>query len=485
MGNIWTHIGTLILLIWILVTAFTSFIIILKNRDPVKTVSWILVIWLLPYIGLFFYFLFGQYYRKEKIFSRKGFKDHKQIEEIRQKQIHDLRSHEILKDEKIRGKANIMTLLLNNSKAILTECNDVEVFGNGRKTFDSILNAIEQARDHIHIEFYRWESDNIGEEFRKALIKKAGEGIKIRLIYDDVGSWKLSKIYIKSLLDVGIQMFPFMRVRFPYFTSTVNYRNHRKIVVIDGKIGFVGGINLADKYVSGTKKLGEWRDTHLRIEGEAVKPLQAIFSMDWYFVSGNIVGNQLVYFPEVTVKTRNLIQITSSGPDSDWASIFQAYLIAIGSAKKYVYISTPYFSPNGTIRNLLHALALSGVDVKILLPAVSDSTVAYWNSLSYISRMLDAGIQVFLYSKGFNHSKVLMVDDIFASVGTANFDNRSFDLNFEVNALVYNEKITCDLVEMFNEDIKHSHKILRSEWKLRPLKQKLKESTSRVLGPLY
>ena len=485
MGNIWTHIGSFILLVWIIVSVFTSFIILLKNRDPIKTVSWILIIWLLPYVGLFFYFLFGQYYRKEKIFSRKGLKDLKRIEVISQKQIRDLRNHEILKDEKIKAKANIMTLLLNNSKAILTEWNDVKILGNGRKTFDSILKAIDEATDHIHIEFYRWESDNIGEEFRTALIKKAGEGIRIRLIYDDVGSWKLSKAYIKSLLDVGIQIYPFMRVRFPYFTSTVNYRNHRKIVVVDGKIGFVGGINIADKYIFGTKKLGQWRDTHLRIEGDAVKSLQAIFSMDWYFVSGYIIGNHLAYFPEVNIKTRNLIQITSSGPDSDWASIFQAYLIAISSAKKYVYISTPYFSPNGTIRNLLHALALSGVDVKILLPAVSDSTVAYWNSLSYISRMLEAGIQVYLYSKGFNHSKVLMVDDIFASVGTANFDNRSFDLNFEVNALIYNEKVTCDLVEMFNEDIKHSRKILPSKWKLRPLKQKLKESTSRVLGPLY
>lgn len=470
---------------WFIASVITTFILILNNRDPVKTVSWILVVWLLPYIGLFFYFLFGQYYRKQKIFSRKGLKDLERIGRVSQRQIRDLKSTDLLQDGKIKSKVNIMTLLLNNSKAILTEWNEVKVFGNGRNTFDAMLDAITKATDHIHIEFYRWESDDIGEEFKNALISKAKEGVRIRMIYDDVGSWKLSKVYLKSLRDAGVRVYAFMPVSFPWFTSTMNYRNHRKILVIDGKVGFVGGINIADKYASGTKKLGEWRDTHLGIRGEAVNSLQTIFSMDWYFVSGYIIGNHPRYFPKVNVQLRNLLQITASGPDSDWASIFQAYLVAISSARKYVYISTPYFSPNESIRNVLHAQALSGIDVRILLPANSDSTVAYWNSLSYISRMLDAGIKVYLYEKGFNHSKVLMVDDIFTSVGTANFDNRSFDLNFEVNALIYNEKITLEMVEMFQDDLKYSRRILPSEWKSRPLNQKIKESTCRILGPLY
>ncbi len=485
MGNVLTHIGTLIVFVWVIASVITTFLLLLKNRDPVKTVSWILVVWLVPYIGLFFYFLFGQYFRKQKIFSRKGLKDLERIGRISQRQIKDLKNTEFLKDEKIKSKVNIMTLLLNNSKAILTEWNDVEIFGNGRNTFDTMLKAIEKATDHIHIEFYRWESDSIGEEFRKALIKKAAEGIKIRMIYDDVGSWKLSKAYLESLREAGVKVYAFMPVSFPWFTSTINYRNHRKILVVDGEIGFVGGVNIADKYATGTKKLGAWRDTHLGIRGEAVNSLQTIFSMDWYFVSGFIIGSHARYFPKINVQTRNLIQITASGPDSDWASIFQAYLIAISSARDYVYISTPYFSPNESIRKLIHALALSGVDVRILLPANSDSTVAYWNSLSYISRMMEAGIKVYLYEKGFNHSKVLMVDDIFTSVGTANFDNRSFDLNFEVNALIYNEKITREMVEMFHDDLNHSQRVLPSEWKSRPLKQKIKESTCRILGPLY
>jgi cardiolipin synthase len=196
MGNILTHIGTLILFIWIVASVFTTFVLILKNRDPVKTVSWILVVWLVPYIGLFFYFLFGQYFRKQKIFSRKGLKDLERIRRISQRQIKDLKNTEFLQDEKIKSKLNIITLLLNNSKAILTEWNDIKIYGNGRNTFDAMLEAIGKASDHIHIEFYRWESDNIGEEFKNALIRKAKEGVRIRMIYDDVGSWKLSKTYL-------------------------------------------------------------------------------------------------------------------------------------------------------------------------------------------------------------------------------------------------------------------------------------------------
>ena len=276
-----------------------------------------------------------------------------------------------------------------------------------------------------------------------------------------------------------------MPVKFPYFSSKVNYRNHRKIMVVDGKIGFVGGFNIADKYIYGTRKLGEWRDTHLKIEGEAIRSLQSIFAMDWYFVSGVILGTSPAYFPEIRAEENHLIQITASGPDSDWASIMQAYLASIASAKRQIYISTPYFSPNEAIFTTLCTAALSGVEVKLLLPARSDSTVAFWNSFSYIGRMLEAGIEVYLYQRGFNHSKVIMVDGIFSSVGTANFDNRSFDLNFEVNALIYDESLTHELVEIFMKDLKKSRKIILSQWRKRSFKQKFKESTARILGPLY
>ncbi len=484
-NNIWSPITLVIAVAYGITVLFTVLLIILENRDPVKTISWIMVIMMIPILGFGFYIVFGQNYRKQKIFSRKGLRDLIRIANISQKQIDDLQNLDLLEDEKIKSKSNIMMLLLRNSKAILTEWNKVDVLSNGADTFDSMLEAIHGATDHIHMEFYRWESDQIGQTFKDALMEKAGEGLKVRIIYDDVGSWKIGKKYVASMKSSGIEVFDFMPVRFPYLTSKVNFRNHRKITVIDGKIGFVGGLNLADKYLYGTKKLGAWRDTHLRLEGEAVHSLQTIFSMDWYFVSKTIIGNQAKYFPDFKVNEQHLVQITASGPDSDWASIMQAYLAAVTSAKDYIYISTPYFSPNESVLTALCTMALSGIRVKILLPSVSDSTVAYWNSLSYVSELLAAGIDVYLYSSGFNHSKLVLVDGIFSSVGTANLDNRSFDLNFEVNALIYNEEITGQLVAIFEEDLKKSKHIRPTAWKKRPRKQKIKESMSRILGPLY
>ncbi len=441
---------------------------------------------LIPVIGVISYIIFGQNYRKQKIFSRKGLRDLTRMADLSTQQLQDFENLDILENEKIKSKSNIITLLLRNSKALLTKSNKVKVLFDGKATFDSILKAIANAADHIHMEFYRWESDQIGHKIKDALIKKAREGVKIRLIYDDVGSWKISKKYVRDLRNEGIQVKVFMPVRFPYFTSKVNFRNHRKIIVIDGILGYVGGLNIADKYIYGTKKLGAWTDTHLRIEGEAVKSLQTIFSMDWFFVSGNAIGSPNRYFPaHKTTEEHQVMQITASGPDSDWASILQAYLAAITSARDYIYISTPYFSPTESILTALSTMALSGIDVKIILPAVSDSTVSYWNSFSYVREMLDAGIEVYLYQKGFNHSKLLLVDDIFSSVGTANLDNRSFDLNFEVNAHIYDEEINKILVKRFKQDLDASRKVNLSSWRKRPFKQKLKESLSRILGPLY
>jgi len=478
-------LATILILLYTGTIIFTVIFVILENRDPVKTISWGLVIILVPVIGIIAYLIFGQSYRKQNIFSRKGLTDLERISIMSQNQIIDLPTKEFLKDEKIRSKRKIITLLLRNSKALLTERNRIDILNNGRETFDSILYELENARDHIHMIFFRWESDNIGNKIRDILIRKAREGLQIRIIFDDVGSWKLSKHYISSLKNVGIEIYPFMRVRFPYLTSKANFRNHRKIIVIDGKIGFMGGLNIADKYIHGTKRLGFWRDTHLRLEGEAVHSLQTIFSIDWYFVSKNIIENEPKYFPSYKIEENCLVQITACGPDSDWASIMQAFFTAISTARKKIYISTPYFSPNESILTALKTVALSGVDVRLILPANSDSTISYWNSISYIGELLEAGIKVYLYENGFNHSKLLMVDGIFSTVGSANIDYRSFELNFEVNALIYNEEFTERLEKTFFDDLTQSRMISPDEWKKRSNRQKLNESLARVLGPLY
>jgi cardiolipin synthase len=285
------------------------------------------------------------------------------------------------------------------------------------------------------------------------------------------------------MTDAGIDTYPFLPVRFPLLTNKINYRNHRKIVVVDGKIGFVGGLNIADRYLQGSEELGIWRDTHLRLEGEAVYSLQVVFLVDWYFVSDEIVKGE-AYFPPNQVQEHHFVQITTSGPDSDWASIMQAYFAAISSAQSTIYISTPYFMPNEGIITALKTASLSGLDVRILLPSRSDSKIVFWSSRSYVSELLEAGIKIYFYEKGFPHSKLLLVDGVLCSVGTANMDIRSFDQNFEVSALIYDEAITLELQRTYLSDLQNSTEIHLETWEKRPRWHQIGENVARIFSPL-
>jgi len=459
--------------------------VVREKRDPVKTTSWVLILILLPIAGLFFYVFFGQYHRKEKIFNRKGLRDFEQIENLSDLQIVKLHKQNLNHSQKITDNLSIITLLLNNSKSLLTEYNEIEILQNGKDAFDSIIEVLNSATSTIHIEFYIVSDDKIGNRIKDILIEKAKAGIEVRLVFDDVGSWSLPKKYIRSLKEAGVNVYPFMEVKFPLLTSKANYRNHRKIIVVDAKVGFVGGMNIADRYLEGSKELGPWRDTMIKLKGEAVHSLQVIFLVDWYFVSGQIISDREKYFPEQIVSTHHPIQITACGPDSDWASIMQAFFLAITKAKHHIYIASPYFVPNESILTALKTASLSGVDVRIMLPGKSDSTVVYWSSLSYVSELLDAGIKVYLYQNGFNHSKILMIDSSFASVGSANMDIRSFEDNFEIAAIIYDEQITSLLEKSFLNDLSRSRMIISDEWALRSHKYNLKESVARLFSPLF
>jgi len=486
------HIPNLLheLLIWlpntILIGTAVSiiFLIIIQKGDPLRTISWIMVMIALPLIGIFLYVFFGRNYRKEKIFSRKGLAELERFGSLIEEQYSKITADETNADDAISSKKHLMTLALKNSKAVLTLNNKLDVLNNGKETFDAIKEELEKAKHHIHLEYYIIEADETGIQIRDILIKKAKEGIEVRLIYDDVGSWSLDEEFLLPLTNAGVEYYPFMPVRFPRFTNKINYRNHRKIIVIDGEVGFVGGLNIADRYIKGNSKIGNWRDTHLRIHGEAANALQVIFLTDWYFVSDiYLVGDQ--YLKRKKPKETCLMQIITSGPDSDWASIMQVYFYAISSAKKHVYISSPYLLPNESILTALKTVALSGVDVRIMLPKKSDSHLVFWASLSYVSELLEAGIKVYFYTAGFNHGKLLMVDSVFVSVGTANMDIRSFDQNFEVNALIYDtevaEKMEADfLTDLFNCDI-----TLLEEWNKRPKWHLVQESFSRLFSPLF
>lgn len=475
-----------ILLVIYLVTIFsTAAMIIHEKRDPAKTSTWVLLIILLPIVGLVFYIFFGQNRRKEKIFNRKGFRDLEQIEYLSHLQVARFRKSKDNFNSKISNHLGMITLLLNNSKALLTELNDILVFQNGLHAFDSIIEALYSATNSIHIEFYIINNDKIGNRIKNILITKAKEGVKVRLIFDDVGSWSLPKKYINELRDAGVEVFPFMEVKFPLLTSKVNYRNHRKIVVVDGMVAYLGGMNIADRYIEGSRRLGQWHDTLLRIEGEAVHSLQVIFLLDWYFVTGDIVNNRTQYFPEVKVTNYHPLQVVTSGPDSDWAGIMQVFFHAITKATHHIYISSPYFIPNESILTALKTAALSGIDVRIILPGKSDSTVVYWSSLSFVSELLEAGIKVYLFQNGFDHSKLLMIDGKFSSVGSANMDIRSFEDNFEVAAIIYDEHITNTLESSFMDNLVKCQIITIENWNKRSLKSSYKEALARLISPLF
>ncbi|MCD6346788.1 MAG: cardiolipin synthase, partial [Bacteroidales bacterium] len=357
------------------------------------------------------------------------------------------------------------------------------VLNNGRQTFGSMIYELENAKEHIHLEFFIIEDDTIGNRFKDILIRKARSGIRVKVLYDDVGSWSLPRRFIRELKSAGVEVHSFMPVRIYALTNKINYRLHRKILIIDGRVGYVGGLNIADRYWRGLGKNNMWRDTHLRLEGGAVHGLQAVFLMDWNFVTESITPDNN-YFPQIQISQKKLVQIVSSGPDSDWQSIMQAYFSAIATATDYVYISTPYFLPNESIMTAMKTAALGGVDIRILLPEKNDSWIVNYSSRSYLREILEAGVKVYFFIKGFTHSKLMVVDDVFCSIGTANMDIRSFNQNFEVNALVFDEEVSLSIKKDFLSDIESSHLLTLDEWRNRAWHQKGVESFARVFSPL-
>ncbi len=455
--------------------------ILLENKNPLKTHSYLLLLVLVPIVGLVIYILFGQDYRKHKFYSRKKAIDISMVDSIVDNQLHLAHQHELIANDLVMEKINIIKLLLRNNNAFLTKNNKVQMLINGEQKFALLLKDMEKATDHIHLEYYIFEEDKIGSKVIDKLILKAAEGVKIRFIYDDVGS-NLSLKLRKRLEKAGIAAKPIMPVYFPKF-SKVNYRDHRKIVVIDGRIGYVGGINVADRYVNKTGQQN-WRDTHLKIEGNAVYSLQIAFLLNWYYATKEKLSFDKYLFPEIITQSNQCVQIAGSGPDTDWASIMQAFFVAINSAKKRVWITSPYFIPNEPVLTAIKTAALSGIDVQIIFPYTADSKIVHYASMSYMKEVLEAGVKVHLYTNGFIHAKTLLVDDVFSSVGTANMDYRSFDQNYEINAMVYSESFARELAGQFLIDVAQCVPLQLSRWDQRPIRKRLLQSTARLLAPL-
>ena len=473
-----THFLTVVIVaLYVYTIISTISVLLLENRNPAKSLSWVLVLLFLPVIGMFFYLLLGQDYRKTKIISQKS---------IRRVTDRPVASFDISKlDSTLMddNQLNLVKLLYRNSEAAGYAFNKIDIFSTGESTFTAIFDAIINAKDHVHIEFFIFDDDQISNQLRELLIQKVKEGVRVRLIYDYWGSFRLSKKYLKTLRDAGVYVRPFLPFRWKISRSNkINYRNHRKLIVVDGKIGFTGGLNVADRYIYGNK-LGNWRDTFIQLEGSAVHGLQLLFMIDWYFVDQKLLEGQ-EYFPVPQQFDQNLIQIVNSGPDSDWSAILQGIVSAFSSATKYIYIHSPYFMPTDIIATSIQIAALSGVDVRLMIPVKSDSGFSDASSSSYLGQALEAGVRVFRYKNGFLHSKAMVIDDFISIVGSTNMDERSFAQNFEANAFIYDPKTAVKLKELFLKDVENCEELTLEAWSARKRRQKLKESFARLFSPL-
>ena len=474
------YLGYASILIGISVT-FIGFVIFLENRHPSQTLTWLVVLGSFPLVGFVFYILFGRNYRKEKMFREKQILDKQAFLRIEG----DPDPANIEKMEQMADHQRKLFYLahkLGNSP--ISFATQTQVLTNGEETFAAILAALKEATHHIHLEYYIVRHDKIGQEMKEILIEKAKEGVKVRFLYDDVGSWQLSNKYITELQQAGVEIVSFGPVRVPFLSSKVNFRNHRKIIVIDGSVGFIGGLNIGDEYLGRDASFGFWRDTHMLMKGEAVRSLQLIFLQDWYYMTNKNILTADYLSPDLEENIHGGVQLIAGGPDTEWSVIKNIFFSMITSAEKSVWIASPYFIPDEDIFSALKIAALSGIDVKLLVPKRPDKKIVFHASRSYFPELLEAGVKIFEYEKGFMHSKIVIVDGELASIGTANMDMRSFHLNFEVNVFLYRTRSTQKLVSEYINDLTYSIEIEKETFKKRHIGYRIIESTSRLLSPL-
>ncbi len=464
---------------------FAITVIFLERKDPSSSWAWILVLFFFPVGGFVLYLLLGRQLRKKHLFRWDGRKDIG-IESLIDYQIEALEKDRLeFRAGHVEDYKELIYMNLTTNNAVLTQDNHIDIFCDGAEKFEQLIDDILNAKDHIHIQYYIFKLDNLGKRILDATIKKAKQGVKVRILFDEMGSRGVRKRHFKDLLDVGGEIEVFFPSILPLINPRLNFRNHRKIVIVDGRIGYIGGFNVGDEYLGLNKRFGYWRDTHLRIEGSAVHPLQTRFLLDWNQASSKQpIGYAERYFPAIPKKGDAAIQIVSSGPDTEWAVIKNGYLRLIANANRYIYIQTPYFIPDVSFFDAIQIAALSGIDVRIMIPNKPDHPFVYWATYSYVGQLLKAGARVYHYDKGFIHAKMIVVDDEVASVGTANIDVRSFNLNFEVNAFIYDRYLAHNLAEIFETDIFDSTELTIETYDSRSNVVKFKESISRLLSPI-
>lgn len=466
----------------ILVTALyvtmvvTAVIVVLReNRNPIRALSWVIALVFLPGVGLIFYLFFGRSLRGMHMISRHN----------KRKIMHDNSPDRIdLNDLNItEEQKNIIKLSYNLSRSPFTVNNEIDIYTDGASKFESLKQDLLNAKKSILLQYYIFLDDIIGNEIADILISKVKQGVMVKVIYDHIGSFSARNRFFDKMKQHGVETHPFFRVNFPHFANRINWRNHRKIVVIDGNIGYIGGMNIADRYVNGLPNGEEWRDTHFRVRGDIVESLIYSFAIDWNFLKKD------PYVPEVKTERSEIcnltgVQLVTGGPTERWNNLTLCFLRAISSARRKILIQTPYFLPTDGLLNALEAAALAKIDVRIMMPRNTDSRLLHYASFSYITQCLKAGIKVYLYEPGMLHAKAMIIDDNFVTAGSTNFDFRSFENNFECNLLIYDTEINRKMRAIFFNDLKRCKKLTLEQWKKRPLPQRFLESLLRLVSPI-
>lgn len=471
MTNAWVHNTFLV------VYAATIFlilgIVLAENRNPVKSLAWITVLLLLPVVGIILYIFFGRNIRNTRMISRRNRRRLKRAERYRNPDLSSLGLREQTQQQ--------IRLARSLCDAQFFPGNDIRVFTSGQAKMAALEADLRAATQYINLQYYIFTDDNIGRRIADILMEKARQGVKVRVIYDHVGSFRTGNRFWRRMKKAGVECHPFFKVTLPVFGSRINWRNHRKLVIIDGKVGYVGGMNIADRYITGGKKFKTWRDAHLRVIGPAVRSLQYSFAVDWNFMGMPLIEDEV---PETPETGEMGAQLVTSGPTSSWSNDELIYQRAIASAQKRIFIQTPYFLPTDGLLKALQTAALSRVDVRIILPQHSDSRMLDYASFSYIAECLRSGIKIYLYEDGMMHAKTMIVDDEVAAVGSTNFDFRSFEHNFEVNMFIFSRQFNERMTSIFMSDLRHSRRLLQSQWARRSFFHKATESVVRLLSPI-
>lgn len=480
-GNLITLIVSIITIINITLSAGVLFF---ERRDVGYTWAWLMVFLFIPILGFVIYIFLGRKLTQSN-FYRLSTEERKFLQSTVDQQLVRLEDEEKTESPLLKRYTELIKMNLRSSNALMSNNNEIFIFNDGHQKFNSLFEDIKSAKKEINIQYYIIQPDSLGKKLRDELTEKAKEGVKVRLLYDEIGSKKLSPKFFRELRLAGGEVEVFFPSLFRLVNFRINNRNHRKLCIIDGGIAYIGGFNVGDEYLGINKKFGYWRDTHLKIKGDAVNDIQWRFILDWHQAG----KHQKVNYDEFSFQTEkhdgtSPVQITSSGPNSHTEHLKNMYIKLILSAKQSVLIQTPYFIPDTSFMDACKIALLSGVDLRIMIPCKPDHPFVYWATWAYVGELLNYGAKILLYENGFLHAKTIVVDQEVASVGTMNIDSRSFRLNFEVNAIIYDEKVTKQLHEMFHQDSKISKELTLDRYRERSLIIKLKEGVSRLLSPI-